>query len=151
MINAWYLLTFPAWAITSITMTARLADMGHDQWKLHHHLRRFGLTAIGCAGLLMIAGPFTTTWWMIPKTNAAIALLSWSLASVWMTTPGMPPWWDFILGVHRQDDNWNVLTFRQKVWSEIRALRASFHRQPSQPEQLIPDGDQEPAQHRRAA
>lgn len=139
MINAWYLLTLPAWAIIAITMTARLADMGHNQWKIHHHLRCAGLTAIGATALLLVADPFTTTWWMIPTTTGLSCGISWALAMVWMTTPGMPPWWDFILGVHRQADNWHVLTWRQRIQSEGRALLASFRRQPSNPERMVPD------------
>lgn len=54
------------------------------------------------------------------------ALLAWAWAFVWITTPGMPPWWDFILGVHRRTDQWKGLGLRARFRGEWRALRASF-------------------------
>lgn len=133
--NAWYFLTIPAWLILSVTATARLADIGRHQWALRDHVRRFGLMGVGVAALVMATAPVTSQWWLLPGHTWKVFILAWSIACVWMTTPSQPPWWDFILGVHRQTDLWRKLGLRARILGELRALRASFratsHRAPA--------------------
>ena len=74
----------------------------------------------------MLVTPFAEDGWLYGESTWRGALLAWAWAFVWITTPGMPPWWDFILGVHRRTDQWKGLGLRARLRGEWRALRASF-------------------------
>lgn len=124
--NIWYLIAFPAWCIVILTAWARLADMGRDQWSTIDHVRRLGMIGVAAAAAAMIATPFAADGWQFGESTWRGLLLAWSLAAVWVSTPGMPPWWDFILGVHRRTDLWAGLNFWARLRVEWRALRDSF-------------------------
>lgn len=124
--NAWYLLAAPAWIILAITAAARLSDMRRDQWAITDHLRRLGLIGVGVMATVMLAAPFTIdTWWHAPPSWRSVGL-AWSWALVWLTTPSMPPWWDFILGVHRRTDQWKGAGLSTRLAGEWQALHDSF-------------------------
>lgn len=124
--NAWYLLAFPAWIIVMITAAARLHDLGRDSWELRHHVRRAGLVGVGAVAVVMIATPFTEDRWFYQAATWRTVMISWSWAIVWLTTEGMPPWYDYILGVHRNVEHWKTLGWRERARLEWSALRASF-------------------------
>lgn len=126
--NGWYILSFPAWLVLAITAASRLSDMGRDQWAKRHHVRRLGLIGAGALSVMMLLAPFTEGWTSLfrePATWRTWAF-AWCWSCVWLTTPGMPPWYDFILGVHRDPAVWKGLTWRQRLVAEWRALRNSF-------------------------
>lgn len=122
----WYVLSFPAWLILGITAAARLADIGRDQWAIRDHVRRVGLIGVGMVSLVELFAPYTAGWWHYAGATWESALVAWSWTFVWLTTPGMPPWWDFILGVHRNTDAWRDMGLRARIRGELRALRDSF-------------------------
>ena len=124
--NHWYLLALRAWAILFVTAAARLANMDRTQWAVTDHVRRFGMTGVGAMAMVMVLGPFAKDGWLYPTSTWRTAGLAWSWALVWVTTPGMPPWWDFILGVHRRTDDWKHQGLRARFRGETRALRDSF-------------------------
>lgn len=124
--NAWFLIAVPAWLIIIATAAARLADLGRDQWELRHHLRRIGLTGVGAIAAVMLATPFTTDRWFYAAPTWRSVAIAWSWALVWLTTENIPPWWDYILGVHRHTEQWKALGWRGRIAGEIRALRDSF-------------------------
>lgn len=124
--NSWYLIAFPAWCILVLTAGARLADMGRDQWALTDHVRRLGMIGVAVAAASMLVTPFAEDGWLYGESTWRGTLLAWSWAFVWITTPGMPPWWDFILGVHRRTELWKGMGLRARLRGEWRALRASF-------------------------
>lgn len=124
--NLWYLLTVPAWIVLVITATARLADIGPKQWKLRDHFRRLGLIGIGVIAAVGLATPFTMDSWIYDEPDIRYFGVSWAWAVVWMTTEGMPPWWDYILGVHRHTEEWAGLGWRARMRGEWKAMLASF-------------------------
>lgn len=124
--NAWYLIAVPAWIIVILTATARLHDLGRDQWELRYHVRRVGLTGVGAIAAIMLATPFTTDGWFYAVPTLRSAMIAWSWALVWLTTEGVPPWADYILGVHRRTEEWKVLGWRARLRGEWKALRDSF-------------------------
>ena len=77
------------------------------------------------AGIQML-GPLTIDWWRYAEASWETFIIGWSWTFVWLTTPGMPPWWDFILGVHRHTDEWKAWGWRARIRGEWRALRNSF-------------------------
>lgn len=139
--NAWYLLAAPAWLIVIITSAARLQDLGRDHWALRHHVRRVGLICVGAIAAVMLATPFTHDHWLYAEPTWRFTVIAWSWALVWLTTEGYPPWYDYILGVHRQTEQWKSMGWRARLRGEWQALRASFRpRRRRQP----PAGPQEP-------
>lgn len=136
--NAFYLFSVPAWLVVLITAAARLADLGREHWALRFHARRIGLAAVGASAAIMLATPFTQDHWLYAAPTWMTLLLSWSWAIVWLTTEGMPPWWDYILGVHRQTASWKYLGWRARLAGEWTALRASFRPRRSRPPTVPP-------------
>lgn len=127
--NAWYLLSAPAWLLIAITAAARLHDMTRDQWKRRHHVRRLGLIGVGFVASLQLVAPFLLGAWRFYPGEVATwqsFIFGWSWTFVWLTTPNMLPWWDFILGVHRNTGSWGELTRRERIRAELRALANSF-------------------------
>lgn len=124
--NIWYLLAAPFWIIIAITAATRLADMGRDEWKISDHVRRAGLIGVGSFATVMLATPFAKDGWLYePATwRGLLASASWTM--VWVTSPNMPPWWDTVLGVHRETEHWKGLNWRQRLAVEFNALRLSF-------------------------
>ena len=104
--NAWYLLAVPGWLIIIITAAARLHDLGREHWALRFHLRRIGLAGVGAVAAIMLATPFTEDHWLYAAPTWRSTMIAWSWALVWLTTEGVPPWYDYILGVHRRTDEW---------------------------------------------
>lgn len=84
--------------IIILTAVARLNDIGRDKMAKRWHLRRLGLFAVSIAsafiGIYAITGkPFPA--WLVTQFAAGVAC-------AWLTTPGHPPWWQFITGDYLQ-------------------------------------------------
>lgn len=124
--NGWFLLSVPAWLIILITAAARLHDLGPHNWSLRFHVRRLGLIGVGVIATVMMITPFTADRWFYAPPTWRGTLIAWSWAMVWLTTEGMPPWYDYILGVHRRTEAWQAMGWRGRLLGEVRALRASF-------------------------
>lgn len=124
--NGWFLLAAPGWLVIVITAAARLHDMGAEQWQLRYHFRRLGLIGVGAIGTVMLLTPFTQDRWFYAPATWRGAMIAWSWALVWLTTEGIPPWYDYVLGVHRKTDAWKAMGWRGRLAGEWRALRASF-------------------------
>ena len=124
--NAWYFIAAPALLILVITAACRLADIGRDKWTLRDHVRRLGLIGVGFVMAVMLLAPVTADWWRYSRATWETAVIAWAWTFVWVTTPGMPPWFDFILGVHRATDVWKAQGWRARIRGELRALRDSF-------------------------
>ena len=137
--NTWYLVSFPAWLILAVTAAARLSDIGPHQWAMHDHFRRLGIIGVGVTSLCTICVPLASDWWRFHTAGWQDAAMAWSWALVWITTPGTPPWWDFILGVHRRTDVWRELGLWARIRGEARALRDSFRPRRRRPDYQSPE------------
>lgn len=131
--NVFYLISLPAWVIIIITAAARLHDLGAGHKAARWHVRRAGLSGVACVAAIMLATPFTENHWVYAEATWQTAMIAWSWSAVWLTTEGMPPWWDYILGVHRATDEWKGMTFRARIGFELRALAASFRARRNRP------------------
>lgn len=131
--NLWYLLSFPALLVISLTAVARLNDIPKSYMDWHWIVRRIGFTGSAVYAVIRIALPFTetgrtwtTTWFDL------LAHCSW--AAVWLTTPNMPPWHLYISGQHRAFVDTDTPVVRKgfvseaksRITSEFKALGSSF-------------------------
>lgn len=85
MIAAWFLL---------ITGLARLNDITREQNTKRWWTRRMGLLGLIAAMGLRIGsyfGVYVPYW-----REIAEFLMYWGVGLVWLTTPGMPPWWKWV-------------------------------------------------------
>ena len=88
-----YLTTAPAAAVVTVTALARLNDITPNRKQFVWQLRRLGLVVTGAAAITVLAGPLA----VVPQYPTWVgSMLMWGLASSWITTPGMPPWWKYI-------------------------------------------------------
>lgn len=125
--NAWYFLALLPWLVVAITAAIRLADLvGPAHRQRRDHARRLGLIGLGCIALVQAAGPWCMGWWAYAAPSWEGAVVAWSLALVLMTTPGLPPWWDLVLGVHRDTATWKAAGWRARIRGEWQALCDSF-------------------------
>lgn len=124
--NRWYLLAVLPWLVVAITAAIRLADLGPEAWARRDHARRLGLIGLGAIALVQAFGPWCAGWWAYARPTWEGAVVAWSLALVLTTTPGLPPWWDLVLGVHRDTATWKAQGWRARIRGELAALRDSF-------------------------
>lgn len=80
--------------IIILTALARLNDIGRDKMSKRWHVRRFGLVLVGFSSAVV------GLWTMIDRPIGPFLLTSFAVgvAATWLTTPGHPPWWQFITG-----------------------------------------------------
>jgi hypothetical protein len=125
--NLWYFIALPAWLIIIASATARLADLGRDQWETRHHVRRLGLIGLACMAAIMLYAPASEEAWRFLPGNWRSACIAWSFALVVMTTEGLPPWHEYITGKHRRTAEWPHMDRRRRVAAEFQALGQSFY------------------------
>lgn len=83
----------PALAILA-TAAARLNDIRRSQKSKRWWVRRLGLMLISVSMMMLISSYFTTG---TPYWSQIMRLCGlWGFALTWITTPGMPPWWNWI-------------------------------------------------------
>lgn len=90
-----YLLTVPALIIIVITAYARVNDIGPDKIGIRWELRKIGLILAGMGAVTILTAPFSTGAFY-PTWRGLV--LIWGFSLTWLTTPEMPPWWDYITG-----------------------------------------------------
>jgi len=88
-----YLISTPALLVIGLTSLARANDIGEDATEARWDVRRFGLALTGSIALMYLVGPLFNQY---PSWRSAI--LIWGVALTWLTTPGMPPWWQWVTG-----------------------------------------------------
>lgn len=124
--NLWYIAAVPAYFILILTAVARLADLGREDWELRHHLRRLGLIGIGTMVAVFLASPISENDVFDIETTWYLTVFVWAWALVWTTTEHLPPWYDYILGVHRRTELWKNLSWKERLGMELKAIRQSF-------------------------
>jgi hypothetical protein len=99
-IVTWLLITPPA-VICGITALARLNDIGVECLGQEWQVRRIGLILAGAGAVMMVTGTLldsnAPTWKMV--------IFTWGIALTWLTTPLLPPWWQYISGKYRDEDS----------------------------------------------
>lgn len=90
-----YLVTLPACIVVIITALARINDIRPYRTGWVWQARRVGLALCGAGAAAFIAGPFSEHS-LYPTWIGAATL--WGLATSWVTSPNMPPWWAYISG-----------------------------------------------------
>ena len=121
-----YFFAIPAYVIIILTAVARLADLGRENWELRHHLRRLGLITIGTLTAILLVSPLSSNDIFDIETEWHRTVFVWGWALVWTTTESQPPWYDYILGVHRRTEQWKGLGYRARLMGEWFAIKQSF-------------------------
>lgn len=90
-----WLLGLPAAAIVATTALVRGNEIPVELHSWRSHLRRAGFLFASIGAVGFVVSPFgpTGSW---PSARGLFML--WGMASTWLTTPNMPPWWDYITG-----------------------------------------------------
>lgn len=89
---AW-LAGLPAAVIVAITALVRGNDLPVEVETWRGHVRRAGFYFTGVYAVSFIFRPLSGDW---PGWYSLLAL--WGGAGTWLTTPNMPPWWDYVSG-----------------------------------------------------
>lgn len=89
---AW-LLGLPAAAVVAATALVRGNQIPIEVQSWRSHVRRAGFFFAGIGALSFAIRPLTIGW---PEWHELFFV--WGIASTWLTTPNMPPWWDIITG-----------------------------------------------------
>lgn len=92
-----YAASVPPSLVITLTALARVNDMGPEAMRGKDHLRRFGLIFSGTGAVMVLFWPATDTF----PISWRLVVLLWGVACTWITTPGMPPWQDYITGRHK--------------------------------------------------
>ena len=83
----------PAAAIVAITALVRGNEIPVEVDSWRSHMRRAGFFFAGIGAVSFMISPLKGFW---PGWNAWF--MTWGIACAWLTTPNMPPWWDYISG-----------------------------------------------------
>lgn len=83
----------PAAAIVAITALVRGNEIPVEVDSWRSHMRRAGFFFAGIGAVSFMISPLKGFW---PGWNAWFMM--WGIACAWLTTPNMPPWWDYITG-----------------------------------------------------
>jgi uncharacterized membrane protein len=96
-----YWLIAPPCSIILLTAIARVNDMSAEARSWKWHLRKLGFILSGTAAVAYLTIPFTVAahW---PAWSSV--MLAWGVATAWLTTPNMIPWWRYISGEFRKKD-----------------------------------------------
>lgn len=113
-----YALALPAYIISWLTCVSRANHLIGDTKR--EDARRFGLAIFAGLTAMVILEP---VWGSFPKFPIVFGY--WAIAIIWMTTEGMPPWWDLVSGA------WNNLKFVEKC----KLFVASIHGRRKEPKE----------------
>lgn len=89
---AW-LLGLPAAGIVAATALVRGNQIPAEVTSWRSQLRRAGFLFAGLGSLSFALSPLAGMW---PDWHALFFV--WGIAATWLTTPNMPPWWDYMTG-----------------------------------------------------
>lgn len=104
-----YFAALPAYLIVGMTSLARANDLVEDG--MMQDTRRFGFAIMAGMALMFIFEPISGSFPRWPRVFAM-----WSLALVWLTTPNLPPWWEWATGA------WDHYSLKDKVLRFFRSL-----------------------------
>lgn len=104
-----YFAALPAYLIVGMTSLARANDLVEDG--MMQDTRRLGFAIMAGMALMFIFEPISGSFPRWPRVFAM-----WSLALVWLTTPNLPPWWEWATGA------WDHYSLKDKVLRFFRSL-----------------------------
>lgn len=99
-----YLLSAPAYIVLALTALSHINDIKPEQEALRWDFRRNGLALTGAVSIMYLVSPLFDQY---PSWRAT--LIAWGVALVWLTTPGMPPWWKWMTEEHVDLHLWDKL------------------------------------------
>lgn len=90
-------LELPALVILMITSVARVYDISErsKRW----FVRRMGFILVGTSCLSIVIAPLLGYTGAFPSWRGVV--FAYGFSWVWLTTPGQPPWWDYINGTKK--------------------------------------------------
>lgn len=88
----------PPCVVVLLTAIARANDIGPENMGWMWQLRRLGLVLAGSGAVMYMFSPWTEGGEPAPWRAVALA---YGVALAWLTTPVLPPWWDYITGHYR--------------------------------------------------
>lgn len=79
--------------LLAITALARVNDIEPTKTSRRWHVRRFGLVMAGTGAVALTAAPWLEG---APYASWEDIVFQLGMLLTWMTTPHMPPWWEWI-------------------------------------------------------
>lgn len=107
-----YAIALPAYVIVGLTCLSRANHLDEDTHRAD--VRRLGFSVM--AGLIFMH-TVEPIWGQFP--NWPKVWMSWSLSMIWLTTEGLPPWWQIVTGA------WDDQSFWQKVKLFLKSVHGS--------------------------
>lgn len=92
-------LMIPPCIVLLLTALARVNDIGPENMSWIWQARRLGLVIAASGAVMYMFSPWTEGGEPAPWRAVAMA---YGVALTWLTTPVLPPWWDYITGHYRQ-------------------------------------------------
>lgn len=80
-------------AIIFVTAIARVNDIGPEKSSTRWDVRRAGLSVVAAASIALMLVPL---WGIEHFPSWKELALYVGIALTWLTTPAMPPWWNYI-------------------------------------------------------
>ena len=114
-----YFLGLPAYLIVLLTCVARANEL--DKTDPVTDARRFGFSIMLGLTAMVIIEPVFNSFPRYPRVFGY-----WALGIIWMTTEGLPPWWDWVTGA------WNHHSFFKKLKLFGRSLHGNKAEPPAE-------------------
>lgn len=97
------ILMLPPCVVILLTAFARVNDIGPEHMDWIWQVRRIGLVLAGAGAVMYGAAPWSGD--IVVSWRAVI--LSYGVGLTWLTTPVLPPWWDYITGKYRETNTFH--------------------------------------------
>ena len=95
-------LMIPPCVVLLLTSLARANDIGPEHMSWVWQLRRIGLVLAGSGAIMYMVSPSTVGGEPVPWRAVTLA---YGVALTWLTTPILPPWWDYMTGKYRENNS----------------------------------------------
>ena len=95
-------LMIPPCIVILLTVLARANDIGPENMHWAWQVRRMGLVLAGSGAVMYMFSPWTEGGEHAPWRAVVLAH---GIALAWLTTPVLPPWWDYMTGRYRESNS----------------------------------------------